>query len=461
MGKGLTGVKNIHLVGIGGVGMSGLAFLLKDKGYNIKGSDITPGAYTEMLEREGIAVTIGHSPQNITADIDLVGFSSAVDENNPELAAARKKGLTVLKRGELLGLISWDKNIIAVSGSHGKTTTTSLLGYLLTSLGYQPAVFIGGCPLNYSRTAWWGQDYFVIETDESDGSFLFYNPWVSVITNIDYEHLDYHKTFDNLHRSFAKFAYQTRDKVIGCGDDPRVRNILTEVDGWSFGWGKQNKLRAENFIFDGKLSCFDFFADNKFVTAVRVPLLGQHNILNTLAVLSFFFYFNENLGKVAGLLENFKGIKRRFQIRETVGGVTFVDDYAHHPTEIKAVLDAARYLAARRVFVIFEPHRFSRVKMLYKEFGRCFSLADELVVTDIYAASEKNDQPRNTCLLREEIDKSFSGKVRYISKEKLADEVPQYLQDGDLCLGLGAGNITVLMDGIIHEFKKKRGKVQI
>ncbi|UCD15514.1 MAG: UDP-N-acetylmuramate--L-alanine ligase [Candidatus Omnitrophota bacterium] len=459
MEKILSGVKNIYLIGIGGIGMSGLAHLLKDRGFNIKGSDICDSSYVKMVREAGIEVFIGHNKENITQDIDLVGYSSAVKEDNPEILQARRRGITVLKRAELLGLLSWDRKIIAVAGSHGKTTTTSLIGYLLTSLGYQPAMFVGGFPLNYARNAWWGKDYFVIETDESDASFLYYNPWVSIITNIDYEHLDHHKTMENLRDSFLKFAYQTKEKVFGWGECLFVRQIISEVGGWSFGWGKDNKVSGRNFRFEKGMSNFDLFVDEEFIAPVSTHLLGESNATNILAAFSFFHFIGQDLEKVSRLLEKFKGIKRRFQIKGEVAGVVFVDDYAHHPTEIRAVLKAARYLKPKRVVVICQPHRFSRLKLLYEEFLRCFSLADELIITDIYSASEKETPEVNVEVFRDNIAKDFNGRVRYIASQSLAQQVPSYLREGDLCLGIGAGNINVLMDEIMVEVKDRKQRI--
>ncbi|MCK9615718.1 MAG: UDP-N-acetylmuramate--L-alanine ligase [Candidatus Omnitrophica bacterium] len=458
MDEVLSTIKNIHLIGIGGIGMSGLALLLKEKGFNVRGSDVEGGYITKMLKDCGIEVYLGHKKENLAEDTHLVCYSSAIKENNPEIQEARKRGLSVLQRGKLLGLISWDKKTIAISGSHGKTTTSSLVGFLLTSLGFKPTVFVGGIPLNYKYNAWWGNEYFVIEADESDGSFLYYNPWVSIITNIDYEHLDYYKNIETLKGNFLQFAYQTKELTIGCGDDPFVYEILKKAKGVSYGFGAHNKIRAKDFHYDGEFSCFDFFIDGKFVRQVKIPLLGRHNALNTLAVLSFFNHLNEDTSKVIGALKYFKGTKRRFQIKKKIGDITFVDDYAHHPTEIDAVLKAARYLNPRRLFVIFQPHRFSRVENLYKDFARCFNCADELIVTDIYSASETNHGKVDVKSLSKEIQNNFKGSVVHIPKDKLISEIPSRLKEGDLVMGLGAGDINNIMDGIINELEASRIK---
>nr|MBP7088823.1 UDP-N-acetylmuramate--L-alanine ligase [Candidatus Omnitrophota bacterium] len=404
-------------------------------------------------------VFIGHNRKNLPLDTDLVGYSSAIKEDNPEIIEAKKRGLAILNKGKLLAKLCEDNKMIAVSGSHGKTTTTSLIGYVLTSLGYKPTVFLGGISLNYLQGAWWGKDYFVIETDESDGSFLDYKPYFSLITNIDREHLDNYRTMKSLEGSFLKFARQTKEKVFGWGDQDRVRKIISQVKGLSFGMGKHNSFRALNFRYDKNHSIFDLYIKDKFVMTVTIPLLGQHNCLNTLGALAFFDYIGEDLQKINKILINFKGTKRRFQIKAEIDGVTFVDDYAHHPTEIKSVLNAARLKEAKRIIVIFQPHRFSRVKILAKEFSKCFQEADFLIVTDIYSAHEKEIRGINTKELVKQIGNNFSGQLHYIEANRLSKEVPSYCQPGDLVLALGAGNINILMEEVVNEFKKNRCQV--
>jgi UDP-N-acetylmuramate--alanine ligase len=457
MEKILSGVKNIFLVGIGGIGVSGLAFLLKEKGFRVRGSDIQEGYTTQMLRDAGIDVYIGHCQENITVDTDLVCYSSAIKEDNPEIISAKNKNITLLKRGELLGLLTWDKKTIAVSGSHGKTTTTALIGYLLAELGYQPTVFVGGIALNNLRNAWWGKDYFVIETDESDGSFLYYNPQISIITNIDHEHLEHYGTFNELRNSFLKFAYNTKDKVLGCGDDSFVLEIIKKVSGLSYGFNADNDFIAKDVIFDGKFTSFSFFNKNKEIGRVKTELLGMHNVLNCLAVLAMLDSQGENLAKAIKCLENFKGTKRRFQIKTKLAGVTFVDDYAHHPTEIKAVLSAARFLRPKRLVVVFQPHRFSRVSALHEQFSKAFAAADQLWVTDIYSACEKQNQADGLNVLIDEIKINFSGKFFYAAKAQLAQSVAAQLSQGDMVIGLGAGDINIIMDNLVDVFKQSCG----
>lgn len=444
----LSKVKNVYLVGIGGIGMSGLALLLKDRGFQVKGSDRKESANVEMLRSEGIEVFIGHKQEQISDDTDILGYSSAIGEENPEIIQAKRNGINIFKRAKLLAELCQGRKTIAISGSHGKTTTTSLLGYLLTVLGHKPAVFVGGLPLNYSRGAWWGEDYFVIEADESDGSFLEFNPWVSIITNIDCEHLDYYGSVENLQKSFLEFAQNTRDKVIGWGDRPYLADLISKVEGISFGWERGNLLRGVNFKFDSGFSCFDLYIKEKFVFSVKVPLVGRHNCLNVLAVFAFFYYLGEDLEKVNQALLGFKGIRRRLELKGEIKGITFIDDYAHHPSEVRAVLSAVQLLDFKRLVVIFQPHRFSRVNSLKKEFLKCFSGVDYLIISDIYAASEENTFGVDIEELTEQISKNVSGKVNYVSRAELVAAIPSQLREGDLVLGLGAGDINNIMEEI-------------
>ncbi len=452
MEKILSGLNRIHLIGIGGVGMSGLAFLLKDKGFEVSGSDKQDSQNIQMLKSNDIKVFIGHNRKQVASNTQIVGYSSAIKKDNPEMIEAQKRGIRILQRGKLLAEICRNKKTIAVAGSHGKTTTTSLLGYLLTSLGYKPTVFLGGVPLNYTQGAWWGDEYFVMETDESDGSFLHYDPWVSLITNVDSEHLDYFKKFDNLKKGFLEFSRKTKEKIIACGDDPFLDKIVGRYNGISFGWKENNLVQGKNFSFQKGYSCFDLCVNGKFIMNIKTPLIGEHNCLNTLAALSFFYFLGEDFKKVNFALKNFKGTKRRFQIKAKVKGVTFIDDYAHHPTEIKAVLKAARLLAPRRLLVVFQPHRFSRMSLLYKEFLGCFSDADRVFITEVYSASEENkfgikmSEFCNTAVKK-------GGKFQYVACRQLCKIVPFCFRKGDIVLILGAGDINLLMDKVVQLFK--------
>lgn len=454
----LSKIKKVYLVGIGGVGMSGLALLLKDMGFEVKGSDKTQGPYIRALTKEGIDVFIGHAPEQVTSDIGLVAFSSAVSIDNPEIVEAKRRGIEVLQRGKLLSHISRNKQAIAVAGSHGKTTTSSLLAHGLTGLGYKPTVFLGGVPLNYSRTARWGGEYFVIEADESDGSFLYYQPWASLITNIDHEHLDYYGSFDNLYESFSEFAGKAKEVCIGWGDNPEVRKIIEKNQGLTFGFQQNNTLSASEFAYRNGFSSFKLCAGGKFIGRIEVPLLGRHNCLNTLAVLAFFFHLGCDLLEAAQALRDFKGTKRRLQVKARIEGVTFIDDYAHHPSEISAVIEAVKLLKGRRLLVVFEPHRYSRISRLKDKFKVCFSGADSLVVTDIYRAGENAPQNLSSKNFCAEIAREFSGPIEYMPKSEIPRILPSLFKEGDIVLGLGAGDINTVMEEAISEFENSRVK---
>jgi UDP-N-acetylmuramate--alanine ligase len=452
----LENVKKIYFVGIGGIGMSGLALLLHEQGYEVLGSDMRQGSNVLFLKQRGISVFIGHDPENIPVDIDLLTYSSAVSGDNPEMVRARCRGLKIVKRGELLARLSEDKRTIAIAGSHGKTTSSSLLSYLLTALGRKPTVFVGGVPLNYNCGACWGDEYFVIETDESDGSFLHFNPRLALITNVDKEHIDHYGTYRELKNSFRRFAENTKDKVFGWGDEAFLKGLIKEVGGVSFGWLEHNRFQGRNFRGDGFNSFFDLYKDGKYKLSINLPLAGEHNCRNALGVLAVLDYLGQDMEKAATLISGFKGTKRRFQKRSEQGGVIFIDDYAHHPTEIKAVLSAARLLNRKRLFVIAQPHRFSRLRSLKEEFISCWQEADVLILTDVYAANEAVLEGASIGELFQEVKRHFSGTIEYIPKENLSNTLPAYFREGDLVLALGAGDINTVMEKVVDEFEKYR-----
>ncbi len=452
----LENVKKIYFVGIGGIGMSGLALLLHEQGYTVLGSDVRSGANTVFLQKKGIKVFIGHDSKNIIDDIDLLTYSSAIPSDNPEIIEADSRGISIVKRGQLLARLSQDKKTIAIAGSHGKTTSSALLSYLLKALGRSPTIFVGGVPLNYTCGACWGDDYFVIETDESDGSFLHFSPSISLLTNVDREHLDHYGSYEELKKSFVRFINNTKDKVFAWGDDDFLKKAIKDVNGISFGWGEHNVIYGKNFKSDGFSSYFDMYKNNQHRLSVKIPLVGRYNCLNTLGVLAVLDYLGEDLDTVNKVIVGFKGIKRRFQKKAEHDGVIFIDDYAHHPTEIKAVLAAAKLFNPKRLFVIAQPHRFSRLQALKEEFISCWDGADLLVLTDVYGANEDAIKGVSSEQLFQEAKSHFSGTIEYIPKENLSKILPSYFKEGDLVLALGAGDINTVIDRVIDEFKKYR-----
>lgn len=446
--------KKIYMLGIGGIGMSGLALLMKEKGAIVIGSDIKLSKTAKMLQDAGIAINIGHRPENITDDIDLVVYSSAISMDNPEIVSAKNKDITVMQRAKLLAVVSKDFKTIAVSGTHGKTTTTSLLGYILNSLGYEPTVFVGGIPLNFSKNAWLGKDFCVIEADESDGTFLEYSPWCSVITNIDNEHLDHYKSFKNLKQSFHGFAMQTQDTVFGCGDDSYVRDVLKGLKSVKYGFLKNNDIRADNLKVSGLNTIFDLYDGKKVYKNVLLPLVGKHNVLNTLAVIAFCKHIGIEIAEVVDRLKGFKGTSRRFQMKALLSKVAFIDDYAHHPHEIKSVLTTANNLGYKRIVAVLQPHRYSRVAQLFNEFIHCCDSADCIFITDIYSAGEQPIQGITGENLYKKIKKHYKGYCEYAVYKDLPLRVANFVCPGDMVIALGAGDINLAIEKAAKEFKQ-------
>ena len=454
MDSRLDSIKKIHLIGIGGVGMTGLAFLLRDKGFIVSGSDIKEGYNTRLLKENSFEVSIGHRENNISG-ADLVCYSSAIKSDNIELRKAKADNVKILKRAELLALLSEGARNIVVSGSHGKTTTSALAAFVLTELNYNPNVFIGALALNFDKYSWPGKDLFVFEADESDGSFLYYKPWIAIITNIDREHLDFYGDFNNLCSSFRSLADKASSVTLGCGDDRSIKDILKGKNSISYGLNESNYIKAHNLRFYDEYTVFDLFIGNEKFQDVKISLLGAHNVLNALAVVSLCVYLKEKPDKFLPLLCKFKGTRRRFQRKGKINGITFVDDYAHHPREIAATLNAAGQLSFRRMVVVFQPHRYSRVKLLYKEFARCFNQCNSLVVTDIYPAGEVPIEGIDGNFVYREIRNNFTGDIKYVPKERLIYDVPDLLREGDLVMGLGAGDINVIMQNIMANIKHR------
>lgn len=453
----LKKAKHIHLIGMSGIGMTGLAQLLHEKGYRISGSDLKRNEYVDSLVSGGVTYMQGHRSENIVETVDLVCYSSAIKPDNAELVAAQARGIPLLKRAELLAMLTEEKTLIAVAGSHGKTTTTALLSFVLKDLGYDPTVFIGGVSLNYGQIAWWGKDIFIVEVDESDGSFLYFKPDYAIVTNIDKEHLDYYKSEDNIKASFGKFISSVKRMTIACGDDPNTNTVASPYPSvLTYGLKKEHKVYADNVRSSLSGSLYDAVLGFKEVRIndVETPLLGTHNVLNSLAVFTLLSELKIDPERVKESFRKFKGTKRRFQIKGVVDGTIFVDDYAHHPSEIKATLSAAKFFN-RRVVAIFEPHRYSRFSVLSEEFKKSFDMSDVVVVTDIYSANELrtiNVDMEHFC---RELGKNINKPV-YFVPEGSSQKVVSLIKEGDIVLGLGAGRITEVLDEVIKGYKKAK-----
>lgn len=447
--------KSIHFIGIGGIGMSGLANLLVEKGYQVSGSDIRENRHIEYLRAKGVKVKVPHSP-GLVRGKDLICFSSAIPEDNVELKEARSLRLPIIKRGELLAYLFKEKQTIAVAGSHGKTTTTGLLSFIFQELGYSVSSFIGGIPRNGENSSWWGKDVFVVETDESDGTFLKLMPVYSLITNIDKEHINFYKSFPRLKEAFLKFSKSTQKLVIGCGDDENLRDISQKLKDKfiTYGFSRRNFIQARNIKLYPFKSRFDLFIRNRFVFSFTLSQPGVHNVLNSLGVLALVSLFQNDYSRIGPILARFSGTRRRFEVKARLKGVLFIEDYGHHPTEIKYVIKMAKVLKRRRLVVMFQPHRYSRVKSLWKEFTTCFKGTDYLIITDIYSAQEKELKNVNSRLLAKDIARYLKD-VFYVPREQLITYVPSILKRGDCFISLGAGDIDRINDLIIQSYSLK------
>lgn len=440
--------------------MSGIAQLLLRSGVKVSGSDLKGGLIIEELKKLGAEVFIGHDAKNIR-DVDTVVYSSAIREDNPEFQEAKKRGLRLIKRAEALAELMGEKSVITVSGSHGKTTTTSLVSYLLLEAGFSPTVAIGGILKNIETNACFGEGkFFVAEADESDGSFLHYRPRFSIVTNIDREHLDYYKEFSREIEAFREFILRTEEGgcVFGCADDTNIANLLKDYKERYvlFGLKENAHVYPKNIKLQGLSSEFDCFYNGKFVSRFQLSLGGMHNISNALAVISLGLELGIDLEFIRKALLNYKGAGRRLEVKFAGKEITVIDDYAHHPTEIKATLAALKGLHPKRIIAIFQPHRYSRTKILLDDFASSFSAADYLIITDIYAASEMPIEGVRAELLCDSIRKLAPAKsVVYLPKEKIVEHLLRIGRPGDLLITLGAGDITKICDELAQELKRQ------
>lgn len=446
-------MKHYHFIGIGGIGMGTLASLLQEKGHKISGSDLKDNLLTSRLRAKGAEITIGHKKENVQRP-DCIVFSSAINADNPELQQARAKGISIVHRAKLLAEVMAEKRLIAVAGAHGKTTTTSMVSCVLRDAGLQPTLAVGGIMNNGDMSADLGQgEYCVAEVDESDGSFLHFHPFYSIVTNIDFEHMEYYKTWDNMMGAYAQFLGQTHPQgsLIVCGDDVNLRKLIQQkkIPNITYGLSAGNDLMAEDICFDQGDARFLCYERGVCLGAIELRVLGRHNIANALAVVALSRLINLDFALVQKSLKDFSGVQRRFTRRGEINDILFIDDYAHHPTEVQATLAAARLLRRKRVIAIFQPHRFSRLKFLQKEFIASLQNCDYLVLTDVYAASEEPIVGVGAPVLYQQLKDREGRPVVYLHYDQIADHVRAVAQPGDLVITLGAGNINQIIKDIM------------
>jgi UDP-N-acetylmuramate--alanine ligase len=449
-----------HLIGIGGIGMAALGSLLLAKGHTVSGSDLKNNELIAQLQKKGALITIGHDASNVKNPTHVI-YSSAVRVNNPELIEAESRNIPVLRRAQVLAELVNEQTGITVAGAHGKTTTTSMTASLLTNAGLKPTAAVGGI-INATATNanLGGGKYFVVEADESDGTFLYFRPTYSVITNMDFEHVDFYKTWDGIKAAYVKFMQCTVPGgcLITCAEDARLRELPTPsgIRRVQYGFGPSCDVRAQNISSDGFHSKFECHTANGKVGDFELNVPGQHNVLNALACISVGIQLNISPAVMQKTLQEFSGVKRRFQLKGEVDGIMVVDDYGHHPTEIQATLKAARLFPGKRLVTVFQPHRYSRTKYLLDEFVEMLQLTDELLLTEVYAASEKLAAGVSAKTLFDQLQRHMGGRAVFLKKEAIIAHLQAMVRPGDLVLFLGAGDIYHLSDELVRCLQEKK-----
>lgn len=451
---------HIHFVGIGGIGMSGIAELLLNLGYRVSGSDITKSEITQRLASLGASIYYGHNKKNVT-DVDVVVVSSAVKPNNSEILYAHEENIPVIPRAEMLAELMRLKYGIAVAGAHGKTTTTSLIAAILEHGDIDPTVVIGGRLNKTNTNALLGSgDFLVAEADESDGSFLNLPPTIAVVTNIDREHMDYYKDVKEIKETFQEFLNKVPfyGLSIICLDDENLQSLIPKMEKrvLTYGCASQADLQARNISLEGYTVKFNVFYHEKKLGYVKLHLPGIHNVRNALAAIAVGLELNLDFRVIKKALLDFKGIQRRFQLRNTIHGISWIDDYAHHPTEIKMTLKAVKEIYPKRVVVLFQPHRYTRTRDLFKDFMTAFYDADVLIVTEVYAASESPIPGIHAQRICEGLKEYGHKDVTLIPDLKIAEKhLIEFLEEGDFFLTLGAGNVWKVGENVMRQIKKR------
>jgi len=452
--------KQYHLIGIGGVGMATLASLLLAKGHKVSGSDLHEGEAVKQLRKKGVRIAVGHNAGNVQ-EADYVVYSSAVRVNNPELIESVSRNIPVLKRAQVLADLVNEQHGITIAGAHGKTTTTSMVSCLLINAGLKPTTAVGGLINGAAYNANLGEGkYFVAEVDESDGTFLYFKPKYSIITNIDFEHVDHYRDWDGILAAYAKFIGLTAKDgvIIACGEDERLRK-LTAASGVRtvlYGFHPSFDVHAINVVTGAAGSTFECRTSKGKLGAFELNVPGRHNVLNALACISLGLELGLPYEAMFKALKEFTGVKRRFQLKGRVDGITVIDDYGHHPTEIIATLNAARLSKPKRLLTVFQPHRYSRTKFLLNEFAQSLRLTDTLILTDVYPAGERPGEGVPTKNLFDIVRRSMGSRVVYLKKEDILEHVQAQAQPGDLVLFLGAGDIYHLAEELVKALESKK-----
>jgi UDP-N-acetylmuramate--alanine ligase len=443
--------RRVHVVGVGGAGMSALATALAGMGHRVSGSDVKESAVLERLRASGVAVRVGHDPAYVRG-ADAVAYSSAVPETNPELAEARRRGILLLHRAEALASVAATRRVLAVAGSHGKTTTASMLALILVDAGMRPSFIIGGELNEVGTGAVWDRgEWLVVEADESDGSFLELAPEAAVLTSVEPDHLDAYGSIEALERAFGRFMAQTGGLRVYCADDPAAAALAQASPGLTYGTAVGADYRLVRVRPGRQGVAFELAGPEGPLGRVRLRLPGRHNALNAAAATALAMGVGASFADCQRALSRFTGVARRFELRGRSRGVTFVDDYAHNPGKVRAALEAAREGDWERVVCVFQPHRYSRTHSLQRHFAGAFDRADLVVVTDVYPAGEEPVPGVSGQLIVDEVRRASPWlPVEYLpTRHDLLERLPLLLRPGDLCLTLGAGDLTSLPDELM------------
>ena len=444
--------EKIHFIGIGGIGMSAIASVVKAMGFEVSGSDLSKTAKTESLEAMGIEVFYGHKASNIKDDVTVVVNSSAISFTNEEIIYAKEKKITIISRGEMLAELMRLKYGIAIAGSHGKTTTTSLVSQILLCANLNPICIIGGNHFNLKSNAFFkdcNSEYMVSEADESDGSFLNLSPVINVVTNIDNDHLDYYENVENLRVAFLNFI--NKIPFYGCSflcfEDTVIRDLAQSVNKRYYSYGFDKKydfyVDRDSIYFDNSYTYFKVYNNNKLLDEFAIPLIGEHNILNATASIGIGFHLNIDINTIKEALKTFEGVGRRLNKLYDKEIIVF-DDYAHHPTEIKATLKSIKdTYKDKRIIAVFQPHRYTRTEILFNDFVHSFENIDEVIITEIYSAGEQAIHGVSGEILANMIKKLNINNVHYVENiENISSKLEEIKKDNDIIITLGAGSIS-------------------
>ena len=452
-------IQRIHMVGIGGSGMSGIAEVLLNRGYLVTGSDIKLSPITARLVSLGARISEGHSKDQLD-NADLLVFSSAVKRNNPEVSEAQRRKIPTIPRAEMLAELMRMKYGITIAGTHGKTTTTSMVATVLGNGGLDPTVVLGGRLDTFGSNAKLGTgEFMIVEADESDRSFLLLSPTVAIVTNIDEDHMESYSSIEDLKNTFLQFVNKVPfyGVVVLCLDDIVTKSIVPKIKRRiiTYGFCKEADLHISNATFKGSKSQFSLHDRGTLVGKFELNIPGRHNILNAVAAIAVGLDLGISVKSLFSSLTNFSGVDRRFQLKGAINGITLIDDYAHHPTEIAVTLEAAKYLEHNRLVVVFQPHRYTRTQYCFGEFVRVLQEADLIFLTDIYAAGEEPIKGLTSNKLVSAIQKDGHQHTHYLNDLNQMSQLVSYLKDGDLVITMGAGNVWTVANSLLEELMRK------